>query len=117
MSDCENNIRAFIKLLEQYPSLLSPQDRTDLSELANTLSASDADISAVLQTWVASRSQPQINQTYQTLQKISKADLSIGPGRTESPTQPNQPSQASKELLINTIKKNSSFPDPSPAQS
>lgn len=122
MSIYENTVQAFIDVLESESNLISTQDWAELKQLASNLPEDAEEISEEIENWLQPESRVQIRQTYEkrleALTSSSSIDLGrdLGPGNTQSPTPPNQPSQSSKEQLINSIQKNSSRSDSSPAK-
>ena len=120
MSIYENTIQAFIDVLES--DLISTQDRAELKQLASNLPEDAEEISEEIENWLQPKSRVQIRQAYEERLKAPTSsspidlDRDLGPGNIQSPTPPNQPSQSSREQLINSIQKNSSRSDSSPAK-
>ena len=117
MSIYTNSTRAFIELFES--GLISTQEWNEFNQQTRNLLENE-EICEAIENWLESR--PEILQAYEEqmeiLQSSSSIDLDkdLGPGKTNSPTPPNQPSQSSRELLDNAIKKNSSASEPPPAK-
>ncbi|MBD2604081.1 hypothetical protein H6G81_05965 [Scytonema hofmannii FACHB-248] len=122
MSIYENSVQAFIYVLESKSDLFSTQDWSELNQLASSLSEDVEEIAEEIENWLQPESRSQILQAYEerlkALTSSSTIDLdkNLGPGNTKSPTPPNQPSESSRELLDNAIKKNSSLPDSQPSK-
>ncbi|GAB4208914.1 MAG: hypothetical protein Fur006_68250 [Coleofasciculaceae cyanobacterium] len=122
MSIYENTIQAFIDVLEFESELISTQDWAKLKQLASNLPEDAEEISEEIENWLQPKSRIQIRQAYEerleALTSSSSIDLGkdLGLGNIQSPTPPNQPSQSSREQLINSIQKNSSRSDSSPAK-
>ena len=122
MSIYENSVQAFIYLLESKSDLFSTQDWSELNQLASSLSEDTEEIAEEIENWLQPESRSQILQAYEerlkALTSSSTIDLdkNLGFGNTKSPTPPNQPSESSRELLDNAIKKNSSLPDSRPSK-
>lgn len=118
MSLYRSSVEAFVQVLESQSSLISLQDWQELEKLPSELPDDDEEIIEILESWLRTESHNQIFQAYnQNLESIisslqsndNEPDILIGGAK--SPTPPNQPSQTSKELLENTIKKNSPLSD------
>ncbi|NJN13070.1 MAG: hypothetical protein HC836_42675 [Richelia sp. RM2_1_2] len=123
MSIYENSIRAFIQVIESKSNLISHQDWDELHQLPSNLPEDAEEISEIIENWLQLDSRNQILQAYeQKLEVISSSssidlDKDLGIANSQSPTQPNQHSQPYKELLDNSIKKNSPLLNPpSPKQ-
>jgi hypothetical protein len=114
MSVYQRNIQAFIQVIESESNLFSPEDWDDLKKLVKNLPGDDDEISEQIQGWLQLETRSQIriavDKRRDDISSESNSSISnktLGPGSTKSPTQPNQPSESSKELLDNVIKKNS----------
>jgi hypothetical protein len=120
MSVYEKSIQAFIKVIESESNLLSNQDWADLNQLATHLPEDAEEISAKIQQWLQPESRSQIREAYKKRRKKFPSspsiglDKNLGIANSQSPTKLNQPSQPSRELFINSIKKNSSLSDDLP---
>ncbi len=120
MSIYENSIRAFIQVIESKSNLISHQDWDELHQLPSNLPEDVEEISEIIENWLQLDSRNQILQAYeQKLEVISSSssidlDKDLGMAKSQSPTQPNQHSQSYKELLDNSIKKNSPLLNPPP---
>jgi hypothetical protein len=116
MSVSERTIKAFIQVIESQSTLLSIEDWTDLRELASNLPEDTEEISTIIRSWLKPEERNQIQEAFELQRKnipssFSFANQHLGIGGTQSPTPPNQPSQSSKELLENAIKRNSPLSD------
>jgi hypothetical protein len=116
MSVSERTIKAFIQVIESQSTLLSIEDWTDLRELASNLPEDTEEISTIIRSWLKPEERNQIQEAFELQRKnipssFSFANQHLGIGSTQSPTPPNQPSQSSKELLENAIKRNSPLSD------
>ena len=116
-----NSIQAFIQVLESESNLMSHQDWVELDQLASNLPEDAEEISERIESWLKLDSRNQIYQAYdQQLQQVmsssSPTDWSIyaGIGKSQSNIKSNQPSPPYKELLDNSIKKNSPLPNSPP---
>ena len=114
MSVYQRTIQAFIQVIESESNLFSPEDWDDLQKLVKNLPGDDDEISEQIQSWLQKETRSQIriavDKRRNDISSESNSSISnktLGPGSTKSPTQPNQPSESSKELLDNVIKKNS----------
>lgn len=114
MSVYQRNIQAFIQVIESESNLFSLEDWDDLKKLVKNLPGDDDEISEQIQGWLQLETRSQIRIAVEKrrddISSESNSSISnktLGPGSTKSPTQPNQPSESSKELLDNVIKKNS----------
>lgn len=123
MSVSKNSIKAFIYVLESNPDLIPRPDWDELNQLASNLPEDAEEISETLQNWLQAESRSQIREAYRQRRQQLAAQLSInlnrnlGPGNTKSSTLVNQPSESSKEMLENAIKKNSPLLNSPPTQS
>ncbi len=118
MSVYVNSIQAFIQVLQTQANLIPTQDWHELHQLSHDLPADDdEEISEILENWLKSVSRSQLLEDYkQNLQSLVAAstidaEVNIGIGNIKSPTPVNQPSESSKELLDNAIKRNSPLSD------
>lgn len=117
MSIYTNSTRVFIKLFES--GLIKTQEWNKFYQQTRNLLENE-EVSEAIENWLESR--PEILQAYEEQMEILKysssidSDRDLGPGRTPSPTPPNQPSQSSRELLDNAMKKNSSSSDSPPSK-
>lgn len=110
MSIYEQNISAFIDILETASEQINTKDWQDLQEFAANLPSTDdtEELSQAIDNWLESH--PLLAQAYeQRLIKLPSSELADKNifGNTTSPTPPNQPSPAFQELIINSIQKNS----------
>ena len=118
MSIYENSIRAFIQVIEFKSDLISHQDWVELHQLSSNLPEDLEEISEIIENWLQLDYRNQILQAYeQKLEVISSSssidlDKNLGIANSQSPTKPNRPSQPYKELLDNSIKKNSPLLNP-----
>jgi hypothetical protein len=102
----------FKSILENHSDLLTNENWQELQQLSQELPDDDEEVTEKIETWL--KSHPSILQVYK--QNLNNMDPSLigvymGPGGTKSPTPPNQPSESSKELIQNAIKKNSPLPN------
>lgn len=116
MSVSERTIKAFIQVIENQSTLLSLEDWTDLHQLANNLPEDAEEISKMIRNWLKMEERYHIREAFENQRKnipssFSFADQHLGIGRTTSSTPLNQPSESSKELLENVIKRNSPLSD------
>ncbi|OUL20363.1 hypothetical protein [Nostoc sp. 106C] len=122
MSIYDNNIQAFIEVIELQPDVISTDDWAELQQISSNLSADKEEIAEFIENWLQPESRSQILQAYrQQLKLISSShpidlNINLGIGGSKSPTPPNQPSPSSKELIENTIKKNSPLSDKQQSQ-
>lgn len=121
MSVYENSILAFIDVLESNSDLISTPDWADLNQWASHLSNDNEEISGAIDNWLQPPSRSQIREAYVKQLKAIAASSPIDPNRpifggAKSSTKPHQPSQTAKELLINTIQRNSPLSDSPPAK-
>ncbi|MEA5594763.1 hypothetical protein [Rivularia sp. UHCC 0363] len=120
MSIYDNSIRAFIQVIESKSNLISHQDWDELHQLSSNFPEDVEEISEIIENWLQFDSRNQILQAYeQKLEVISSSssidlDKNLGIANSQSPTKPNQPSLPYKELLDNSIKKNSPLLNPPP---
>ncbi|MEH1836325.1 MAG: hypothetical protein V7L29_30800 [Nostoc sp.] len=117
MSVYKNSILAFIQVLDSQSKLIPTQDWNELQQLPSQLPDDDEEISEIIENWLKPESRSQLLEAYkQNLQSLSAAspidlDKNLGIANSKSQTPVNQPSESSKELLENTIKKNSPLSD------
>lgn len=122
MSVCKNSIKAFVDVIESKSDLFSTQDWGELNQLASNVTNDDEEIAGEIENWLESESRSQILQAYE--ERLEAPDFSsiinlnprLGPGNTKSPTPPNKPSESSKEMLENAIKKKSPLLNSPPTQ-
>ncbi|MEQ9553762.1 MAG: hypothetical protein RIM23_29585 [Coleofasciculus sp. G3-WIS-01] len=115
MSVYENSIISFIKVIETNANLLTPPDWENLNQLSNQLPNDDIEnISDQLENWLkASASRQEFFQRYEeqreavTDAEVRDFQVIIGVGGSKSPTPANQPSPAAKDMIINSIIRNS----------
>ncbi|MEH1904834.1 MAG: hypothetical protein V7L04_26400 [Nostoc sp.] len=117
MSVYKNSIKAFIQVLDSQSKLIPTQDWNELHQLPSQLPEDDEEISEILENWLKPESRNQLLETYkQHLKLLSAAspidvDRNIGIANSKSQTPVNQPSESSKELTENAIKRNSPLSD------
>lgn len=117
MSIYKNSIKAFIQVLDSQSNLIPTPDWKELQQLSSQLPEDDEEISEILENWLQPKSRSQVLEAYkQNLESISAKfpiDVSrnIGIANSKSPTPANQPSESSKELTENAIKRNSPLSD------
>ncbi|MDK2410893.1 CHAT domain-containing protein [Aphanizomenon sp. PH219] len=116
MSAYQRTIQAFVKLIESESSLFSREDWDDLDKLASNLPEDSEEISSEIRNWLELESRSQIKQAFDKKRQeipseLNKSETTLGPGGAKSPTQTNQPSESSKELIGNAIKLNSPLSD------
>jgi hypothetical protein len=117
MSISRNSVLAFIQVLDSQSKLIPTQDWNELQQLSNQLPEDNEEISEILENWLQPESRSQLLETYkQNLKSLTVAspidvDRNIGIANSKSPTQVNQPSESSKELVDNAIKNNSPLSD------
>ncbi|MEG4171472.1 MULTISPECIES: hypothetical protein [unclassified Microcoleus] len=122
MSVYKNSINAFIYVLESKPDLIPLQDWDELNQLASNLPEDAEEISERIQNWLKPESRSQIREAYRQRRKELAPSIYLdpnkilGPGNTKSPTPPDRPSESSKEMLENAIKKNSPLLNSPPTQ-
>ncbi len=106
------SIEVFVTVIESASNLLTLEDWSELEQLNHDLPENDQKIIVILEDWLKLESRRQILQDYEQqltprLGAINIEPLQKGIGNTKSPTPSNQPNESSKELIDNTIKKNS----------
>lgn len=116
MSVSERTIKAFIQVIEFQSTLLSHEDWADLHELVNNLPQDPEEISKNIRAWLKLEQHNQIQKAFEEQRKnipstFSFSNQQLGIGNSKSPTPPNQPSQSSKEMIENVIKRNSPLSD------
>jgi len=122
MSVYKTSIKAFVDIIESKSDLFSTQDWGELNQLASDVPNDDEEIVGEIENWLQPESRNQILQAYEErLEALnSSSDFNfngtLGPGNITSPTPPSQPSESSKEMLENAIKKNSPLLNSPPTQ-
>ncbi|MDZ8189793.1 MAG: hypothetical protein RMX96_33780 [Nostoc sp. ChiSLP02] len=117
MSIYKNSVKAFNQLLDSQSKLISTPDWEELEKLRSQLPEDDEEISEIIENWLQPQSRSQLLEAYkQNLQSLSAAspiniDRNIGIANSKSQTPANQPSESSKELTENAIKRNSPLSD------
>lgn len=117
MSISRYSIDAFIQVLDSQPNLIPTQDWNELQQLSSQLPEDDEEIVEILENWLQSESRNQVLEAYkQNLESITDKlpidlDINIGIANSKSQTPVNQPSESSKELTENAIKRNSPLSD------
>jgi hypothetical protein len=117
MSIYKNSVEAFIQVLDSKSKLISTPDWEELEKLSSQLPEDDEDISEIIENWLQPESRCQLLEAYkQNLKSLSAAspinvDRNIGIANSKSQTPANQPSESSKELIENAIKRNSPLSD------
>ncbi|MEH1912125.1 hypothetical protein [Nostoc sp.] len=117
MSVYKNSIKAFIQVLDSQSNLIPTQDWNELQQLPSHLAEDDEEISEILENWLKPESRSQLLETYKQHLKLLSAtspidlDINIGIANSKSQTPVNQPSESSKELTENAIKRNSPLSD------
>ncbi|MCC5667749.1 hypothetical protein LC653_28690 [Nostoc sp. CHAB 5784] len=117
MSISRNSIKAFIQVLDSQSKLIPTQGWNELQQLSSQLPEDDEEIVEILEKWLQPESRNQILEAYkQNLQSLSAAspidgNENIGIANSKSQTPVNQPSESSKELTENAIKRNSPLSD------
>ncbi|MDZ8108470.1 MAG: hypothetical protein RM338_22995 [Nostoc sp. DedQUE12a] len=116
MSVYERTIKAFIQIIETQSLLFSNKDWADLHELASNLPENTEEISTIIRSWLKLEQRNQIQEAFEIQRKnipssFSFSNQQLGPGGSKSPTPPDQPSESSKELIENAIKRNSPLSD------
>ncbi|MDJ0674866.1 MAG: hypothetical protein QNJ36_05730 [Calothrix sp. MO_167.B42] len=125
MSIYPYSIQALIQVIESQSNLISHQDWGELHQLVISLPEDEPEdveeISDRIENWLKTDSRNQIYQAYnQQLQQVMGSlpptdwNTYAGIGKSKSQTKPNQPSPPYKELLDNSIKKNSPLFNPPP---
>jgi hypothetical protein len=122
MSVCKTSIKAFVDVIESKSDLFSTQDWGELHLLASNVPNDDEAIAGEIENWLQPESRNQILQAYE--ERLEALDSSsnfnfngtLGIGNTQSSTPVNQPSESSKEMLENAIKKNSPLLNSPPTQ-
>ncbi len=116
MSVYETSIYAFIQIIES--GLLAAADWESLQNLNNTFANDNEALSAQVLTWLQEREQsnPELMVAYKkSKSSASKSvETDLGWAKAKSQTEPGKESNSLKELLVNTIKKNTPPPSPSP---
>ncbi|MBE9054306.1 hypothetical protein IQ243_28725 [Nostocales cyanobacterium LEGE 11386] len=116
MSVSERTIKAFIQVIETQSALFSLEDWQELHQLTVNLPEDTQEISIIIRDWLKLEKRHQIREAFEKHRKTIPSSFSfsnqrLGIGGSKSPTPPNQPSESSKELLENVIKKNSPLSD------
>ncbi|MFN6469456.1 MAG: hypothetical protein RMY36_007240 [Nostoc sp. SerVER01] len=117
MSIYQNTVKAFIQVLDSQSNLIPISDWKELEKLSTHLPEDDEEISEILENWLQPESRSQLLEAYkQNLKSLSAAsplnvDRNIGIANSKSQTPANQPSESSKELTENAIKRNSPLSD------
>ncbi|WP_414545645.1 hypothetical protein [Nostoc sp. CCY0012] len=117
MSVYRNSIQAFIQVLDSQSNLIPTQDWNELHQLSIQLPEDNEKISEIIENWLQPESRSQLLEAYkQYLKSLTAAshidvDRNIGIANSKSQTPVNQPSESSKELVDNAIKKNSPLSD------
>jgi hypothetical protein len=117
MSIYKNSVKAFIQMLDSESNLIPIPDWKELEKQTNQLPEDDEEISEILENWLQLESHSQFLETYNQELKILSdpssmdLDINLGIGNSKSPTPPNQPSESSKKLIENAIKRNSPLSD------
>ncbi len=116
MSVYKKTIKAFMQIIETQPNLLSDEDWLDLQKLANNLPENSEEISTLIRDWLKKEGRDQIKEAFEENRKnipseFNFSDQHLGIGGAKSPTPVNQISPSSKELLENSIKRNSPLSD------
>ncbi|MTJ53286.1 hypothetical protein FJR38_11830 [Anabaena sp. UHCC 0253] len=113
MSVYQASIQAFVQVIESQPHLLTIEHWTELEQIKSKLPADDnEEICEIIENWLNIESHDQLLQAYSQQLKLlisasDKEDITIGRDGSKSSASPNKPSEFAKELLENTIKKNS----------
>ncbi|BDI14965.1 hypothetical protein ANSO36C_07670 [Nostoc cf. commune SO-36] len=117
MSVYRNSVLAFIQVLDSQSKLIPTQDWNELHQLSNQLPEDNEEISEILENWLQRESRSQLLEDYKQYLKSLTAkfpidvDTNIGIANSKSQTPANQPSESSKELIENAIKRNSLLSD------
>jgi hypothetical protein len=117
MSVYRANIEAFLQAIESQPNLLSIQDWAELEKIKSDLPEDDdEEILEILENWLSLESRSQIraafeNQRNNISSSSSLSSVTLGRNNSQSSASPDKPSESSKELLDNIIKKNSPLSD------
>ncbi|MEH2330932.1 hypothetical protein [Nostoc sp.] len=116
MSVSKRTIKAFIQIIESQSMLFSTKDWADLHELASNLPEDTEEISTIIRNWLQLEQSNQIQEAFEIQRKnipssFSFSNQQLGIGNSKSPTPPDQPSESSKELIENAIKRNSPLSD------
>ncbi|MGH1397332.1 MAG: hypothetical protein ACRAVC_25345 [Trichormus sp.] len=117
MSIYKKSALAFEQVLDSQSNLISISDWKELEQLRSHLPEDDEEISKILENWLQPESRSLLLETYkQNLKSLSAAspinvDINIGIANSKSQTPANQPSESSKELTENAIKRNSPLSD------
>ncbi len=123
MSVYRNSVLAFIQVLNSQSKLIPTQDWNELQQLSSQFPEDDEEISEILENWLQPESRSQLLEDYkQYLKSLTAAspidvDRNIGIANSKSQTPANQPSESSKELIENAIKRNSLLSDDKKPQS
>jgi len=101
----QQNIQAFIQLLETPDSLLSEQDKIDLNQLGETLPEAIEPISNAIAAWY--RDRPQIlNAQVEILTRLSSNEATKGAGGTGYSEMTVEDERNLRDQLINAIRRN-----------
>ncbi|MGH7998056.1 MAG: hypothetical protein ACREPR_01105, partial [Brasilonema sp.] len=106
MSIYDNNIQAFIKVIESQPHVISTQDWAELHQLSGNLSEDKEEIAERIENWLQPESRRQILQAYgKQLELLISSypidlDVNLGMGGSKSPTPLNQPKRYGEARAI-----------------
>jgi hypothetical protein len=116
MTDYQNIIQAFINIIESQAGVILEQDWIDLNQFQLNLPETNTEIADQIEGWLEPSHRNYIRelfqQEFQEITELPDATGTAGPGGSKSTIKPGEPSSAARELLINTIQKNSPLFEP-----
>ncbi|MGB3510503.1 MAG: hypothetical protein WBA93_14960 [Microcoleaceae cyanobacterium] len=110
LSEYQQSIGAFASLINS--QIIPAEDFQDLLKVAEEMPEDDEEIARQIDNWLKPASRSKIHEVYRVrLGNLPDNDfIKMGFGGAKMP--PSQESESFKELLINTIKKNTPEPKP-----
>jgi hypothetical protein len=116
MSVYQASIQAFAQVIDSQPKLLTHQDWVELEQIRGNLPDDNEVITELIEEWLKIESRRQLFQAYSQqldllIPDFDDGDIEIGRANSKSAASPDKPSESGKELLDNTIKKNSPLSD------
>jgi len=116
MSVYQASIQAFAQVIDSQPNLLTHRDWVELEQIRGNLPDDNEVITELIEEWLKIESRRQLFQAYSQqldllIPDFDDGDIEIGRANSKSSASPDKPSESGKELLDNTIKKNSPLSD------
>ncbi len=109
MSIYQENVRAFIEVINSNSDLISAGDREQLEKLIDNLPEDDADICEQIEEWLEDESRAKISAAYEEkLDEIScssstKSEQLLGLGGSKPPSIPNADNTSLKQQIQSCI--------------